>query len=640
MKLESKMTAIREYVKKGLFYKSVVEDGSDIIFIVDYDGEILYHNNSVEETLGHKPKSLVGKKLFDLILPATLNQFQREYKASTRKRFNESVEFQFLCKDKSYKYLEFNSINLKHKEGINALILDCRDITQRKEDAAELLRAQKAKEQFLANVSHEIRTPINGIAGMATLLSQNPTAKEQATYLNAIKSAAENLKVIINDILDLASIESGKLNFEKIGFNLNDLLHTVVDSFSVQSTQKGIGLTYALDERISKVLIGDPFRLNQILINLISNALKFTHDGHISINCQLERNTGKTQSIKIDVSDTGIGIPADKLNRIFESFSQADASVTRKYGGTGLGLTIVKQLVELQRGSITVNSTEEKGTTFSIVIPYTIGNTTELEEKASVFNKKQNELSNLKNLRILLAEDNDINRLYATSILKMWECTADTAENGYVALEKVRNNDYDIILMDIQMPVMDGFEATRAIKKSGAPKNQIPIIALTANSSSKDIEKCMASGMNDCIAKPFTPENLFGILIKYGRFRETQQALKPENETIDLSYLKKMSNNDKEFVDEIINSFVLNTPKAIKEIKSYLNSENWIKMEEQVHKIKPTLTMIGMPLARESAVEIEILTRSQSDIETLKRLVQKFCASLESALDQFKKLGY
>lgn len=640
MKLESKMTAIREYVKKGLFYKSVVEDGSDIIFIVDYDGEILYHNNSVEETLGHKPKSLVGKKLFDLILPATLNQFQREYKASTRKRFNESVEFQFLCKDKSYKYLEFNSINLKHKEGINALILDCRDITQRKEDAAELLRAQKAKEQFLANVSHEIRTPINGIAGMATLLSQNPTAKEQATYLNAIKSAAENLKVIINDILDLASIESGKLNFEKIGFNLNDLLHTVVDSFSVQSTQKGIGLTYALDERISKVLIGDPFRLNQILINLISNALKFTHDGHISINCQLERNTGKTQSIKIDVSDTGIGIPADKLNRIFESFSQADASVTRKYGGTGLGLTIVKQIVELQRGSITVNSTEEKGTTFSIVIPYAIGNTTELEEKASVFNKKQNELSNLKNLRILLAEDNDINRLYATSILKMWECTADTAENGYVALEKVRNNDYDIILMDIQMPVMDGFEATRAIKKSGAPKNQIPIIALTANSSSKDIEKCMASGMNDCIAKPFTPENLFGILIKYGRFRETQQALKPENETIDLSYLKKMSNNDKEFVDEIINSFVLNTPKAIKEIKSYLNSENWIKMEEQVHKIKPTLTMIGMPLARESAVEIEILTRSQSDIETLKRLVQKFCASLESALDQFKKLGY
>ncbi|MFZ1807522.1 MAG: ATP-binding protein [Cyclobacteriaceae bacterium] len=634
------MSDLKEYVKKGLFYKSVVEDGSDIIFIVDYEGEILYHNDSVEETLGYKPKSLVGRKFFDLILPETLKQFQHEYKVSTTKRFNESVEFQFLCKDKSFKYLEFNSINLKHKEKIEGLILDCRDITQRKEDAAELLRAQKAKEQFLANVSHEIRTPINGIAGMATLLSQKPTAKEQTTYLNAIKSAADNLKVIINDILDLASIESGKLNFEKIDFNLDDLLHSVVDSFSVQSVQKNIELSYNLDKGISKVLVGDPFRLNQILINLISNALKFTHEGHISINCQLEKKSNKNQHIKLEVTDTGIGIPSDKLTKIFESFSQADASVTRKYGGTGLGLTIVKQLVELQKGTVSVSSVEEEGTTFSIVIPYTIGSTTEIGEKTSVFNRKKNELVSLKDLRILLAEDNDINRLYATSILKMWECTADTAENGYVALEKVRNNDYDIILMDIQMPVMDGFEATKAIKKSGAPKDQIPIIALTANSSSKDIEKCLASGMNDCIGKPFTPENLFSILVKYGRFKATQPKPKPEKEKVDLTYLKKISNNDKTFVDDIINSFITNTPKTINEINAYLDSENWVKMEEQVHKIKPTLTMIGMPLARESAVEIEILTRSQSDIETLKRLVRAFCNSLEAALTEFKTMGY
>lgn len=634
------MTDLKEYVKKGLFYKSVVEDGSDIIFIVDYDGEILYHNDSAEETLGYKPKSLVGRKFFDLILPDTLKQFQREYKASTTKRFNESIEFQFLCKNKSFKYLEFNSINLKHKEKIEALILDCRDITQRKEDAKELLRAQKAKEQFLANVSHEIRTPINGIAGMATLLSQNPTEKEQITYLNAIKSAADNLKVIINDILDLASIESGKLNFEKIDFNLDDLLHSVVDSFSVQSIQKGLKLNYTLDKDISKVLVGDPFRLNQILINLISNALKFTHEGQININCQLEKKSSKTQQIKLEVTDTGIGIPSDKLTKIFESFSQADASVTRKYGGTGLGLTIVKQLVELQKGTIKVSSVEDKGTTFTIEIPYAIGSATEIEEKTSVFNRKKNESVSLKDLRILLAEDNDINRLYATSILKMWECTADTAENGYVALEKVRNNDYDIILMDIQMPIMDGFEATRAIKKSGAPKNQIPIIALTANSSSKDIEKCLASGMNDCIGKPFTPENLFRILVKYGRFKATQPELKSEREKVNLSYLKKISNNDKTFVDDIINSFVNNTPRALNEIKANLDSENWVKMEEQVHKIKPTLTMIGMPLARESAVEIEILTRSQSDIDSLKRLAKEFCSSLESALEEFKVMGY
>ena len=207
--------------------------------------------------------------------------------------------------------MEFNSINLKHKEGINGLILDCRDITQRKEDAAELLRAQKAKEQFLANVSHEIRTPINGIAGMAALLSQNPTPKEQVTYLNAIKSAADNLKVIINDILDLASIESGKLKFERIGFNINELLVSIIDSFTVQSMQKKIELSFTLDERISQILIGDPFRLNQILINLIGNALKFTHEGEIKINCSLDKIHGKNQYIKIDGTDTGIGIPAD-----------------------------------------------------------------------------------------------------------------------------------------------------------------------------------------------------------------------------------------------------------------------------------------------------------------------------------------
>lgn len=634
------MTDVKEYVRKGLFYKSVVEDGSDIVFIVDYEGEILYHNDSVEDTLGYKSKSLIGKKFFDLILPESLSQFQRAYKTSTKKRFNESVEFQFLCKNKSYKYLEFNSINLKHKEGIKALILDCRDITQRKEDAAELLRAQKAKEQFLANVSHEIRTPINGIAGMATLLSQNPTVKEQATYLSAIKSAADNLKVIINDILDLASIESGKLNFEKIGFNLSDLLHSVVDSFSVQSAQKGILINYLLDENISKVLIGDPFRLNQILINLISNALKFTHEGHVSINCQLEKKSNKTQHIRVDVADTGIGIPADKLNKIFESFSQADASVTRKYGGTGLGLTIVKQLVELQNGKITVQSSEDKGTTFSIIIPYAIGSTAKVEDKASLLTRRKEEQTNLKYLKILLAEDNDINRLYATSILKMWGCSADTAENGYVALEKVRNNDYDIILMDIQMPVMDGFEATKAIKMSGAPKSQIPIIALTANSSSKDIEKCVAAGMNDCIGKPFTPENLFNILVKYGQFKATQPEPKSEREKVNLSYLKQISNNDKVFVDTIIHSFVFNTPKALDEIRTHINSENWVKMEEQIHKMKPTLTMIGMPLAREMAVEIEILIRSKSDMDGAKNLANEFCDSLESALTEFKAMGY
>ena len=636
---------LKSYVKKGLFFKSVVEDGSDIIFIVDYNGEILYHNNSTKETLGYKLNSLVGRNFFDLILPSTLAEFRKQYKTSTKKKFNESVEFQFLCKNKSYKYLEFNSINLKHKEGINGLILDCRDITQRKEDAAELLRAQKAKEQFLANVSHEIRTPINGIAGMAALLSQNPTPKEQVTYLNAIKSAADNLKVIINDILDLASIESGKLKFERIGFNINELLVSIIDSFTVQSMQKKIELSFTLDERISQILIGDPFRLNQILINLIGNALKFTHEGEIKINCSLDKIHGKNQYIKIDVTDTGIGIPAEKLNTIFESFSQADASVTRKYGGTGLGLTIVRQLVELQKGKITVQSVEDVGTTFSITIPYLIGDINQIEENASIINKNKADQVSLKGLKILLTEDNDINRLYATSILKMWECQTDTAENGYVALEKVRNNDYDVILMDIQMPVMDGFEATKAIKLSGREKTQIPIIALTANATAKDIEKCLAAGMVDCIGKPFTPQTLFSMLAKYNQLRTIKGELNAKNisnifEKIDLTYLQKVSDNNKEFVAEIVNSFITITPNALSDIRSYLQKRDWVKMEREVHKIKPTLSMIGLVVTREKAIEIELLTHSQADNRRLKNITNEFCDNIEHAIGELKSLGY
>lgn len=634
------MTSLKEFVKKGLFFKTVVEDGSDIIFIVDYHGEILYHNDSVEETLGYKPKSLISRKFFDLILPSTLTEFKKQYRSSTKKQYNESIEFQFLCKDGTYKYLEFNSINLKQKENIEGLILDCRDITQRKEDAAELLRAQKAKEQFLANVSHEIRTPINGIAGMATLLSQNPTAKEQTTYLNAIKSAAENLKVIINDILDLASIESGKLNFEQIGFNLNDLLSSIVGSFSVQSKAKGIDLSYSLDDRIKEILLGDPFRLNQILINLISNALKFTHAGSIKIDCQLEKSLNKTQFIKFSVTDTGIGIPADKLNTIFESFSQADASVTRKYGGTGLGLTIVKQLVELQKGSIKVISKEDVGTTFVVTIPYASGKTDDIEESSSKIHRQKAEQTSLKNLKILLAEDNDINRLYATSILKMWECPTDTAENGYVALEKVRNGSYDVILMDIQMPVMDGFEATKAIRMGENPKNQVPIVALTANATTKDVERCLAAGMNDCIAKPFTPENLFSILVKYSQLKSlrSEVILPPPttNEIVDLSYLRKVSKNNKAFINDIINSFLEITPKVLTEVREYQAKKDWAKLEKAIHKMKPTLIMIGMSDAKEMAVEIEGLVRSKQDPQGLKLLTTEFCKKLEQAIEELK----
>lgn len=635
------MKSLSSYVKKGLFYKSVVEDGSDIIFIVDYEGIILYHNHSVKETLGYNTGSLVGKNFFDYLPPNLLPYFKKEFNKSTKRAFNKSIEFQFICKDKSYKYLEFNSVNLKQKEGIDGLILDCRDISQRKKDAEELLRAQKAKEQFLANISHEIRTPINGISGMAALLNQNPTKEERQTYLNAIKSAADNLKVIINDILDLASIESGKLQFEKIGFNLNDLLHSLIETFGVQASEKGIELSYTLQKEANKVFIGDPVRLNQILINLISNAIKFTHTGYIRASVKVEKIKGKIYRLRFEISDTGIGIPNDKLQTIFESFSQADASVTRKYGGTGLGLTIVKQLVELQDGTIRVKSKENEGSTFSFTIAYQLGKT-EFFDETKLYKPKNN--TQLKNASVLLVEDNDINRLYASSILKMWGCHFETAENGVVALEKIRNNDFDVVLMDIQMPVMDGFETTKAIRQGDPKKSKVPIIALTANATQKDFENCLTAGMNDCITKPFTQEDLFQVLTKYlGRKLTVKQQAVAESSkakdlpVIDLSYLKKVSNNNGQFIQEIVASFLESMPTTVEDINTQLAQKNWEQLSRVVHKIKPTITLMGIHHLKDKIVLLEQESKNGQNETIIQELAEEVSLFLSRAIKSLRE---
>ena len=640
------MKSLDQFVKKGLFYKSVVEDGSDIIFVVDYHGKILYLNASVEETLGHKPKSLFGKNFFDFILPETLSSFKKKYQLSTKRPYQESVEFQFLCKNKSYKYLEFNSINLKKKEKIEGLILDCRDITERKKDAEELLLAQKTKDQFLANISHEIRTPINGIAGMATLLSQSPNPEDQIIYLNAIKSASKNLKVIINDILDLASIESGKLQFERIGFNLRDVLASLANMFQVQAKEKGLSISNQLTKEADKILIGDPVRLNQILINLISNALKFTHTGSIKLNCSVERQEKQKFYIRFEVTDTGIGIPSDKLATIFESFSQADASVTRKYGGTGLGLTIAKQLVDLQQGTISVKSEEDKGSSFDVIIPYQIGSLKDIAEISNKARKSKSYRNRLKNLNVLLVEDNEINRLYATNILKTWDCFVETAENGYVAIEKLKSASFDIVLMDIQMPEMDGFEATKAIRSGEPSKSEIPIIALTANATRKDIEKCLAAGMNECIPKPFTPDDLMRVLIKYSNHKinskEKLPAASPNFKTtnlaVDLIYLKTISNDNPEFIKEMVHTFLETVPESIKEIRYLATSSAWDSLARAIHKLRPSLTLMGLNLAKELSIQIEKNSASKKSQKLIPSQLEDFCKMLDRALHELSQI--
>lgn len=630
------------YVRRGAFYEAVVEDGSDIIFIVDYSGKIRYHNASVKETLGYRSKSLIGKNFFDFILPESLDDFKRKFKISQKRAYTEKVEFQFRCKDHSYRFLEFNAINLYHKTGLEGLILDCRDITQRKKDETELVRLQKAKEQFLANISHEIRTPINGIAGMANLLGQGPSPEDRETYLNAIRHSAENLKVIINDILDLAAIESGKLRFERIAFNLKDLLPSLVSTFTYQAKEKKLSLDYRIDEKLNKILLGDPVRLNQILINLISNAVKFTHTGSIQISCTAEKEHRGTCWIRIEVTDTGVGIPEEKLNTIFESFSQADASVTRRYGGTGLGLTIVKQLVELQQGTIHVVSKEHVGSTFMVIIPYGIGKVKDLAQTSP---GRDLALKDMKksHLRVLLVEDNDINRLYAKSILKNWQCYIDVAENGLVAIEKIKNNFYDVVLMDVQMPVMDGYEATKVIRMMSQSAD-VPIIALTANATLTDVEKCFTAGMNDYLPKPFTPEDLYSKLFDDLKIKPTSQDKIPTSKTTgtkevmyNLDYLRSVSGNNEEFIREMVSTFIQTVPGILEDMHQAMDKQDWTKLSRLAHQIKPSFTLMGLDALRTDIVFVEENSKMETNLSEVVQVCLEFLRKCKVVIPELSK---
>jgi PAS domain S-box-containing protein len=633
---------LQQYVTKGSFYKAVVEDGSDLIFVVDFQGNICYHNSSVLDTLGYRSKSLTGKNFFDYILPATRDDLKKKFKQSQKRAYTEKVEFQFLCADHTYRFLEFNAINLKHKEDLEGFILDCRDITERKWDAEELVRLGKAKEQFLANISHEIRTPINGIAGMTDLLGQNPSPEDRETYLNAIKHSAENLKVIINDLLDLAAIESGKLRFETIAFNLTDLVPSLIGTFAYQAKEKKLKLDHTIDKKLNRILLGDPVRLNQVLINLISNAVKFTHAGAIQINFAIERQQKDICWVRIEVTDTGVGIPSEKLNTIFESFSQADASVTRKYGGSGLGLTIVKQLVELQLGKITVRSEEHKGSTFIVLIPYTIGKPSTLT-KSELTSRTIHDDTHTKQLHILLVEDNDINRLYAKSILKNWNCEVDIAENGLVAIEKVKNNNYDLVLMDVQMPVMDGYETTRAIRLMDLPKRDTPIVALTANATKSDVEKCLASGMNDYLAKPFTPDDLHRKIVDDLKIKPKEREEKTivitgiKRHGYDLSYLRSISNDNEDFIKEMMQTFIQTIPGILQEMKTCLVEKNWERLSKLAHQIKPSFTLMGIHDLHTTILFIEENGKNKTNVAELPKTTQEFIYSCNALIADFSK---
>jgi len=501
------------------------------VLIANRDGKIVWVNEGYTKLSGfsYNEALATGKSLFEII---SNEKYSKEFIFEESILKGKPISFERECYSKTNKkYWVITTITpvLDKKGNADRIIAIDSDITLRKQIEEELMKANqiaehslkkgnkaldelikakreleesmKVKEQFLANMSHEIRTPMNAIVGFTELLLKTDLKPEQKQYIDAIKTSGANLIVIINDILDFSKLQSGKITFEEISFNLHGLIKSLTDLMQQNANAKHLILISNVGSKVPKFLVGDPTRLNQIFLNLVGNAIKFTEKGEIKIMVDFVSENDEFTELKFSVSDTGIGIPENKLQNIFEGFTQATNDTTRKYGGTGLGLTIVKQLVELQRGTISVDSKVGEGSVFSFVLTFKKSAEGQKEDGEAV--KTEHKHENIEGLKVLLVEDNLLNQILAKKVLSFWNWKVDLAENGLIAVEKAKQNEYDVILMDIQLPEMDGYEATRHIRKLPVPKCDTPIIAMTAHAIAGEAEKCRIAGMDDYISKPF-----------------------------------------------------------------------------------------------------------------------------------------
>jgi CheY-like chemotaxis protein len=404
-------------------------------------------------------------------------------------------------------------LQTKQKKVLNELI-EAKVIAEQKTEVAE--EAVKAKQQFLSNMSHEIRTPMNAIIGFANVLMKTKLSESQKVYANAIKVSSESLIVLINDVLDLAKVEAGKMVMEHTPFRLFSSVSDMLHLFETKMQEKNLILVKEYDTSIPELLVGDPVRLRQIILNLMSNAVKFTNTGTITVRVRKLDEDEKNVTIEFAVSDTGIGIPDNKLKQIFDAFEQVASETTRLYGGTGLGLAIVKELVKLQGGTVKVKSKVDKGSTFSFALDFekAKGQTGPVEDLSQESTTKVAlRRAGIKNVKILVVEDIALNQLLMKTLLDDFGFEFDMADNGKIAIEKLEKNQYDVILMDIKMPEMNGLDATAYIRNE--MKIKTPIIAVTADVTTANVEKCRVFGMDDYLSKPIDEKLLFNKILQY-----------------------------------------------------------------------------------------------------------------------------
>jgi PAS domain S-box-containing protein len=476
-----------------------------------------------DKILGLPKEDIIGKNLFEFPGKIPKEQAIQYHRKDLELIYNPGVQIyegKVNCPDQSERDYSFYKATFNDTEGNVAGIIGVMlDITKQKQTEAGLLRAKteaeaanKAKDKFVSNVSHEIRNPMNAIIGLTQIILKGNLEPEQREQLETVAKASVHLLDIVNNILDMSKLEAGKMTIEKIPFNLSEIINEVKRIMILQAENKNNTLDFEINANITTSLIGDPLRIKQILINLINNAIKFTQNGSINVIITATAHSEDSLKLKFSVRDSGIGMSQEELSKLFQRFSQAKDSTARQFGGTGLGLVITRDLVELMDGKIDVESNLGIGSEFSFTIPLELQPEEHNTETEKLIEEEQMQIP--ENIKVLIAEDNKINQLVATEILKKVNIKPDIAENGTEAVEAVAKKEYDIVLMDVHMPEMDGLEATRKIREMPNRTN-LPIVAMSACSTTYDIDDCLNAGMNDLLTKPFMPEQLFEIILKY-----------------------------------------------------------------------------------------------------------------------------
>jgi PAS domain S-box-containing protein len=639
------------------YSNSLIEASRDPLFAITSEGKISDTNNATVKITDISRENLIDTDFSSYFTEP--DKAREAYRKIFEKGF--VADFPLTFKDEMLTDVLFNGSVYKddHNNVLGAVAV-ARVITEQKRIENELIEAKvfaelatgiaenakskaedatriaesavKSKQQFLSNMSHEIRTPMNAIIGFTKVVLKTELNAKQKEYLTAIKISGDALIVLINDILDLAKVDAGKMTFEEIPFKMELSISAMLHLFETKILEKNLLLVKEYDSKIPEVLMGDPVRLHQIILNLVSNSVKFTNKGKIMVSVHLINEDTETAMVEFSVSDTGIGIASNKIDNIFENFQQASSGTSRLYGGTGLGLAIVKQLVEIQGGTVDVKSKIDEGSTFSFRL-----NFKKTDSKAEFESGLVEQDPEIKNIKVLVVEDIALNQLLMKTLLDDFGFEGDIVGNGRLATEKLQTKNYDIILMDLQMPEMNGFEATEYIRN--IMKLNIPIIALTADVTTVDLAKCKSVGMNDYIAKPVDERLLYskiiGLVKKQNKMENeiTEIDINKSKATkcIDLDYLISRTKSNPELMMEMIEIYLKQTPTLIKVMKQSFHEKDWNSLGSAAHKMIPSFSIMGISKEFENMAK---KIQEFADVQKLTDEIYDFVLKIEAICTQ------